>query len=85
MINIPFRLVKTPKEQVWKLNFYLNLTNFRESIFRNPDTYSYYEKPVRQGTLNRFPFTIVYELFQETIVVYSVFMYKQNPDKKRTG
>ena len=67
------------------IEFLFELDKFYETIFRNPDTYSYYEKPVRQGTLNRFPFTVVYELFQETIVVYSVFMYKQNPDKKRTG
>ena len=67
------------------LEFLIELENFYTTLQRNPDTYSYYEKPVRQGCLNRFPYTVVYEIFDTTIVVYSVFMYRQNPDKKRSG
>jgi toxin ParE1/3/4 len=61
------------------------LEMFYTVLQRNPDTYSYYEKPVRQAVLKRFPYTIVYEVFGTTIVIYSVFMYRQNPDKKRSG
>jgi plasmid stabilization system protein ParE len=60
------------------------LDKFYKTLLRNPDTYSYYEKPVREGKIKRFPYTVVYELFDETIVVYSVFMAKQDPIKKRT-
>ena len=67
------------------LEFLIELENFYITLQRNPDTYSYYEKPVRQGGLNRFPYTVVYETFDTTIVVYSVFMYRQNPGKKRNG
>ena len=33
--------------------FLLELENFYATLFRNPDTYSFYEKPIRQGVLNR--------------------------------
>jgi len=65
------------------LEFLQELETFYFNLLRNPDTYSYYEKPVRQGSLNRFPYTVVYETFNDTIIVYSVFMQRQNPDKKR--
>lgn len=65
--------------------FLLELEIFYTSLQRNPATYSYYEKPVRQGTLDRFPCTVVYETFDQVIVIYSVFMYRQNPDKKRSS
>lgn len=65
--------------------FLLELEIFYTSLQRNPATYSYYEKPVRQGTLDRFPYTVVYETFDHVIVIYSVFMYRQNPDKKRSS
>jgi hypothetical protein len=64
--------------------FFDELEKFYHSLLLNPNTYSYYKKPVRQGTLNRFPYTIVFEVFDETIVIFSVFMYRQNPDKKRS-
>jgi toxin ParE1/3/4 len=57
---------------------------FLNTLQINPEIYSYYEAPVRQGSLARFPYTVVYEIFEKTIVVYSVFMEKQSPDKKRT-
>ena len=66
------------------LEFLNELDSFYNSLLRNPNTYSYYEKPVRQGKINRFPYVVVYELFDLTIVIYSVFMNKQDPQKKRT-
>ena len=65
--------------------FLAELEGFYTILQRNPDTYSYYEKPVRQGVLKRFPYTVVYEVFDTTIAIYSVFMYRQNPGKKRSG
>ena len=65
--------------------FLIELEAFYITLQRNPDTYSYYIKPVRQGVVNRFPYTVVYETFDEIIVIYSVFMQRQHPDKKRSG
>lgn len=66
-------------------NEFLNeLDNFYKTLLRNPYTYSYYEKPVRQGKLKRFPYVVIYEVFGDLIVIYSVFMARQDPQKKRT-
>jgi hypothetical protein len=66
------------------MEFLMELEIFYTTLQRNPDTYSYYQKPVRQGTLDRFPYSVVYEAFDDLIVIYSVFMYRQDPDKKRS-
>lgn len=66
------------------LDFLNELDELYNILQRNPNTFSYFDKPVREGKINRFPYTVVYEIFNETIVVYSVFMSKQSPDKKRT-
>ena len=58
---------------------------FYTSILRNPTSYGFYDKAVRQGKLNRFPYVVVFEIFDESVVVYSVFMTKQGPGKKRLG
>ena len=65
-------------------DFLNELENFYNRLLRNPKIFSYYDKPIREGKLNRFPYTVVYEIFENVIVVYSVFMAKQHPDKKRT-
>jgi plasmid stabilization system protein ParE len=65
-------------------DFLNELENFYESLQRNPHVYSYYDEPIRQGKLKRFPYVVVYEIFDATIVIYSVFMTNQDPDKKRT-
>jgi toxin ParE1/3/4 len=60
------------------MEFLMELEIFYAKLQRNPDTFSYYQKPVRQGVLDRFPYTVVYETFDD------VFMYRQDPDKKRS-
>ena len=72
------------QQQGLGLKFLADLEVFYSTLLVNPNTYSYYEKPVRQGLLKKFPYQVVYEVFDEDIVVYSVFMAKQNPSKKRT-
>jgi hypothetical protein len=66
------------------LDFLNELEAFYKNLLINPRTHSYYEKPVRQGQIKRFPYTVVYEIFGMTIVIYSVFMARRNPSKKRT-
>ena len=65
-------------------DFLVELDKFYQTLQTNPKTYSYYKKPIREGKVKRFPYTVVYEIFETTIIIYSVFMAKQNPVKKRT-
>ena len=61
------------------------LETFYTTLLHNPSSYGYYDKPIRQGKINRFPYVVVFEIFEESVVVYSVFMTKQDPSKKRLG
>ncbi|TDW95943.1 type II toxin-antitoxin system RelE/ParE family toxin [Dinghuibacter silviterrae] len=61
------------------------LDAFYTSLLRNPTSYSYYDKPVRQGKMSRFPYVVVFEIIDDSIIVYSVFMTSQDPGKKRSG
>jgi plasmid stabilization system protein ParE len=63
--------------------FLTELDIFYESLFRNPFTYSFYQEPIRQGKIGRFPYVLVFEVVENTIVVYSVFMTKRNSDYKK--
>jgi len=65
------------------LEFLEELESFYNSLLRNPNSYSFYKEPVRQGRINRFPYTVVFEVIDMSIVVYSVFMIRQDPSKKR--
>lgn len=62
--------------------FLEELDDFYAILLNNPNTFSYYQKPVRQGLLKKFPYQVVYEVFNNDIVVYSVFMAKQTPIRK---
>lgn len=61
------------------------LEMFYTSVLRNPTSYGFYDKTVRQGKINRFPYVVVFEIFDDSVVVFSVFMSKQDPGKKRLG
>jgi len=64
--------------------FIEDMTNFYVSLLANPFTHSYCRGRTRQGVLRKFPYTIVYEVIDNTILVYNVFMNRQDPEKKRT-
>jgi mRNA-degrading endonuclease RelE of RelBE toxin-antitoxin system len=65
-------------------DFLEELDNFYKLLLQNPYIFSYYDEPVREGKINRFPYVVIYEVFDQAIAVYSVFMSKQDPDGKRT-
>lgn len=65
--------------------FLHELETFYNSLLRNPNSYGFYDKPVRQGKIDRFPYLVVFEIFDDSVVVYSVFMSRQDPSKKRLG
>ena len=66
-------------------DFLEELDAFYASMLRNPSSYGFYDKPVRQGKINRFPYLVVFEIFDESVVVYSVFMSRLDPSKKRSA
>lgn len=67
------------------LDFLNELDNFYNILLDNPLTFSYYDKPVRDGKISRFPYTVAYDIINDKIIIYSVYMSKQNPAGKRTG
>ena len=64
-------------------DFLDELESFYSILNANPNTYSYFEKPVREGKIKRFPYVVIYEVVEKSIIIYSVFMSRQNPKKKR--
>jgi toxin ParE1/3/4 len=63
--------------------FLEELDRFTQQLLMNPNTHSFYEASIRQGKINRFPYVVVCEVFETNIIVFSVFMAKQDPAKKR--
>ena len=59
------------------------LDMFYSKLLDNPYIHSYYSENVRHGKLDKFPYSVVYEIFETAIVIYSVFMAKQDRSKKR--
>lgn len=64
--------------------FLAEMDLFFDTVLHNPFTYSFFDEPVREGRIHRFPYKVVYEVFDKKIVIYTVFMARQNPGKKRT-
>lgn len=49
----------------------------------NPELFSIKKPPFyRELPLKKFPFVIVYEIFQNEVIIYSVFHTSRNPTKK---
>jgi hypothetical protein len=62
--------------------FLEDLESFYHQLTENPEVYSYYQNPVRQGPLERFPYMVVYEVHDAWVIVFSVFMTSRNPREK---
>ena len=41
-----------------------------------------HQNKFREATVNRFPYLVIYQIIENTIVILSVFPSKDNPDKK---
>ena len=49
----------------------------------NPELFSIKKSPFyRELPLKKFPFVIIYEIFQNEVIIYSVFHTSRNPTKK---
>ncbi|MGB0880003.1 MAG: type II toxin-antitoxin system RelE/ParE family toxin [Polaribacter sp.] len=54
-----------------------------EYIEKYPEHYQIkYRNKYREAVLKRFPYLIIYEIIENSVVVYSVFPSKDNPIKK---
>ena len=53
-----------------------------EYLRNNPKHFKKIKREIRQALIHRFPYLIVYEIFDATILVYAVFHTSRNPKKK---
>jgi len=53
-----------------------------EYVGKYPHHFQVKYKEYREAVVPRFPYVVVYEIFESEVVVYSVFPAKNNPSKK---
>jgi len=51
-------------------------------IRKNPGYFPVKKDKIREAYIRKFPFIILYEIFNNTIVVYAVFHTSRDPQKK---
>ncbi|MBC6366960.1 type II toxin-antitoxin system RelE/ParE family toxin [Algoriphagus sp. AK58] len=62
--------------------FLENLYERFNSISTDPLKYKIKRSPFREALLSKFPHLVIFEVFDEKILVYSVFHTSRNPIKK---
>lgn len=62
--------------------FYSDVTETLKYIMANPELFPVKEAPFRECPLSTFPFVIIYDFFDDVIVIASVFNTSKNPGKK---
>ena len=62
--------------------FLNQIDKYLNQIKRNPLHYPSKRLPFREAYIKKFPYIIIYEVFDLEIVVYAVFCSYQNPSKK---
>ena len=62
------------------IEFLDEVDEFFERITQNPEQYQTHQGQ-RVAVMHRFPYKIVYEIEQETIVVYAVYHDRRSPEK----
>ncbi|CAN5224694.1 type II toxin-antitoxin system RelE/ParE family toxin [soil metagenome] len=62
--------------------FIKTLYNRLESICKRPASCPLIYNSYRQAVVSKFPFVVVYEIENNTVVVYSVFHTSRDPDTK---
>ena len=62
-----------------QLDFYFN------RITTSPEQFTQKRAPYREAFIKKFPFLIIFEIRNNSIIVYSVFNTWQNPEKKPGG
>ncbi len=62
--------------------FLAQLDNCFDRILTQPLQFPMKRAPYREDIVSKFPFLIIFELQEESILVYSVFNTWRNPEKK---
>lgn len=62
--------------------FLTRLDDYFDRIGNNPDHYPEKRPPYREAIMQIFPYLIIYEIAENSIIVYSVFNTRRNPDNK---
>ena len=62
-------------------DFLLSVQKTLVEIKNNPFSYHKIYKNYRQAIVNRFPFTIVYEIKSQSIIVYAIFHRSRDPKR----
>jgi len=52
------------------------------AIIKNPSGFKKISNERRQAVVKKFPFVIIYEVFESKIVVFAIFHTSRNPSKK---
>jgi len=71
------------KEKDWE-QFLDYFKGYLKILKTNPELFSIKKPPFfRELPLKKFPFVIIYEIFQNEVIIYSVFHTSRNPKKSR--
>lgn len=62
--------------------FLTHLDGYFTRIGNNPDHYPEKRPPYREAFMQVFPYLIIYEIIDNTVIVYSVFNTRRDPEKK---
>lgn len=62
--------------------FLNHLDSCFERIISQPLHFPIKRTPYREAVVSKFPFLVIFELLEKSIVVYSVFNTWRNPEKK---
>ena len=60
-------------------NFLDIIENAINGIVENPETYPEIDKGIRRMVVRRFPFSILYQIFNNEIIVVAIMHHKQKP------
>ena len=65
------------------IRFIQELELHLNNVHKNPLHYSFFlgEKPFRSYALQHFPFSIIYEVTEKDVIVFSIYHQHQNPSK----
>lgn len=63
--------------------FFVYLKGYLKILKTNPELFAIKKEPCfRELALKKFPFIIIYEVFKDEIIIYSIFHTYRNPSQK---
>ncbi|MDF1881925.1 type II toxin-antitoxin system RelE/ParE family toxin [Sulfurimonas sp. MAG313] len=61
--------------------FLSNIDKQFHNILKSPNTYKYETKTTQKVIMKKFPYIIIYEQYEDIIMILAIFHTKQNPNK----